>query len=315
MWGMSRIGSRLVPRTLDTFKQCCSTQAIVNSRQKLFYDEKVQSLLKSLTGLNQQKIFRARRDQKPRERSVYQFLTDEELAALQEEFTLKAEKKIQMPPVMTEREPKGRVLEEDPHLVGFDISKHVFTDITFGVSDRERIVVVRDPDGTLRTANWEEQDRVNQTYYPREGRKHKTPPMFEPEQLETLLGPEKYEYILDRNCVQFEPDHPLYIRTAEMVYNHIIETKNFDTLHSTRHYGPLVFHMCCTNQIDEFIIHLILKKDLESAANVVEVFVRITKDPSVVIVSGSAEHTIRNFASSPASKKQQKIMMALEKVV
>ena len=32
------------------------------------------------------------------------------------------------------REPKGRVLEEDPHLVGFDISKHVFTDITFGVS-------------------------------------------------------------------------------------------------------------------------------------------------------------------------------------
>ena len=33
--------------------------------------------------------------------------------------------------------------------------------------DRERLIVVRDIDGTLRTATWEEHDRMNQIYYPR----------------------------------------------------------------------------------------------------------------------------------------------------
>ena len=34
---------------------------------------------------------------------------------------------------MDEREVTSRVLEEDEDLVGFDTSKYVFTDITFGV--------------------------------------------------------------------------------------------------------------------------------------------------------------------------------------
>ena len=64
---------------------------------------------------------------------------------------------------------------------------------------RSRIIVVREPDGSLRTCSWEEKDRVNQIYFPKEGRRHYTPQMFEPEHLETILGPEKYEYILDRS--------------------------------------------------------------------------------------------------------------------
>ena len=46
----------------------------------------------------------------------------------------------------------------------------VFTDISFGVHDRERLVVVREADGTLRQAEWEERDRVNQIYFPKKGR-------------------------------------------------------------------------------------------------------------------------------------------------
>ena len=116
----------------------------------------------------------------------------------QAEIRAKAEVKLHMPPVMEEREVVSRVLEEDPDLVGFDTCNYVFTDITFGVSDRSRVVVVRQPDGKLRTANWEEQDRLNQIYFPTEGRKHYTPQMFEPDNLQEILGPEKYEYILDR---------------------------------------------------------------------------------------------------------------------
>ena len=71
---------------------------------------------------------------------------------------------------------------------------------------RSRIIVVREPDGSLRTCSWEEKDRVNQIYFPKEGRRHYTPQMFEPEQLEIILGPEKYEYILDRS-VQLSLSH------------------------------------------------------------------------------------------------------------
>ena len=58
--------------------------------------------------------------------------------------------------------------------------------------------MVREASGELRTADWEEQDRLNQIYFPTEGRRHYTPQMFEPEHLSNILGPDKYEYILDR---------------------------------------------------------------------------------------------------------------------
>ena len=41
--------------------------------------------------------------------------------------------------------------------------------------------------------------------------------MFLKEQLEELLNNDRYLYILDRNCEQFEPDNPSYIATAEAV--------------------------------------------------------------------------------------------------
>ena len=47
----------------------------------------------------------------------------------------------------------------------------MFTDITYGVHDRERFIVVREPDGILRHAQGEERDRLNQIYFPHLGRK------------------------------------------------------------------------------------------------------------------------------------------------
>lgn len=298
---------------VHVFRQSSAAAGV--RKQDIFYDTEVQSILKSLTGRNHDKVFRVRRVGRPAtERSVFQFLTDEELKELQQEADQKAEKKLQMPPVMNEREETGMVLEEDPLLVGLDVSKFVFTDITYGVSDRERLVVVRETDGTLRTANWDERDRMDQIYYPREGRKHYLLPMFEPENLAELLKDEtKYEYILDRNCLQFEPDHPLYIRTAETVYNHINEKKTFNVLHSTRHYGPMVFYLCWCKQIDDFIVHKILNQNLAGAAEAVKLFSLIHKDTSLEMGQDDRT-TVRNFASSPAARRGDKIKMALEKL-
>lgn len=48
---------------------------------------------------------------------------------------------------------------------------------------QKRLIVARDPDGTLRHANMSERFRMNQIYFPIQGRKLRTPRMFEPEYL------------------------------------------------------------------------------------------------------------------------------------
>ena len=121
----------------------------------------------------------------------------------------KADRKLQMPPVMDEvrvsesigmgskkmdtnflsqREDIDVVLDRDGAIKGYDASPIVFTDITFGVHNRDRIIVVREPDGTLREASWEQRDRVNQIYFPTEERKLDVPAMFEAEELKNILG-------------------------------------------------------------------------------------------------------------------------------
>ena len=168
------------------------------AKETIFFKSEVQSLLRQMTGMDNEKIFRLRREGNDPVKPIYQFMTEAELAEAREEARLKAETKLKMTPVMEERSSTTRTLEEDPDMAGFDTSKYVFTDITFGVPDRSRIIVVREQNGTLRTSNWEEQDRLNQIYFPTEGRRHYTPAMFEPDNLQQILGPEKYEYILDR---------------------------------------------------------------------------------------------------------------------
>ena len=64
-------------------------------------------------------------------------MTEEELQEAREEARKKAERKLQMTPVMEERDSAtSETLETDPQLAGFDTCKYVFTDITFGVPDR-----------------------------------------------------------------------------------------------------------------------------------------------------------------------------------
>lgn len=46
-----------------------------------------------------------------------------------------------------------------------------------------RLIVVREPDGTLREANKDERHRMNQLYFPVKGRSLYHPRMFQPENL------------------------------------------------------------------------------------------------------------------------------------
>jgi len=287
------------------------------SKEKLFFDAEVQNLLSRMTGLDFEKVFERRKLGKDPERPIYMFMTEEELEEARFVAKNKAENILKMPPVMDERSRASQVLEKDEQLIGFDTSNYVFTDISFGISDRSRIIVVREPDGTLRTSNWDEQDRLNQTYFPRDGRRHYIPAMFQTENLKPILEPSRYEYVLDRNCLQFEPDHPVYIQTCETVYEHINEHRHFDALHSTRHYGPMVFSFCWNKQLDELLAHLIWNDRLEEAVDAIKVYIKIhpeCKTSSLDQSSTSGEDLVRSFAKHE-SLKAGKVNMALEKLL
>lgn len=55
---------------------------------------------------------------------------------MQAEVQVKAKEKVQMPPIVPLRTDLGQVLEVNKDIIGFDSSKFIFTDITFGVSDK-----------------------------------------------------------------------------------------------------------------------------------------------------------------------------------
>ena len=126
------------------------------------------------------------------------------------------------------------------------------------------------------------------------------------------LGPERYDYILNRNCVQFEPDHPTYIRTAEAVYEDINAHGHYDVLHSTRHYGPMVFYLAHNKKCDDLIVHYLRRKSLDEAASVVRVFGLLHEDSEVAgNLHLAALDLIRLYTNSD-SLKSSKVHLTLE---
>ena len=82
-------------------------------------------------------------------------------------------------------------------------------------------------------------------------------------------------YVLDKNCVQFEPDHPTYVETAQYVYDFIDSMGHFEVLHSTRHYGPMVFHLIWEKRADNLIVYYLKKLQLEEASKVSTILINI----------------------------------------
>ncbi|KAI8434699.1 hypothetical protein MSG28_003229 [Choristoneura fumiferana] len=184
-----------------------------------FFSPDIQALLKRLSRPDLAKVFRKRTSSGlPVLRTPkYKFLTTEEL-----------EIEVQ--------QPIHDVLSQDPALIGYDTSKYIFTDISFGVDNEHRIIVERQPDGTLQSCDHDIRKRLNQVYFPIKGRKIREPSMFtDDEKFNSLLDRDQYEFVLDRACIQYEPDEPS----------------------STRHFGPLVFYLTWHQSIDSLMLDLL----------------------------------------------------------
>lgn len=151
-----------------------------------FFNEEVQTILKTVTRPLTEKVFRRQLNSEKLVEPEYKFMTDEELEKAMHKANKKLWERLQMPPVVKIRDEDGRILSKDPALQGYSDAKLMITDITFGISNKERIIAVREPDGTLRKAFNHEKDRLNQVYFPIHGREVFMPKMFQEEYLQVI---------------------------------------------------------------------------------------------------------------------------------
>lgn len=87
-----------------------------------------------------------------------------------------------------------------------------------------------------------------------------------------------FEFILDRACLQFEPDDPEYHRVTKEVYSYVNKLKKFDALRSTRHFGPLAFQLAWENNIDTLLLELIESENIEEAGQLVRLYHKLHPD-------------------------------------
>ncbi|ALC47484.1 mRpS22 [Drosophila busckii] len=246
--------------------------------QPLFTDSETQRLLQSMTQLQLDKVFRQRTV--PDNSSETKFMTTLQLEKQFVKTIEKAKHLLQMPPVVKIKQDTERIISKDPAMKDFATTKFVFTDITFGLRHSERKVVVRDVDGSLSYASLDTTKRMNQLYFPLEGRKSYTPRMFADEQLlQRCLDEHKYEFILDRLLVQYEPYETEFHNISARVYEHLNESKQFDLLRSTRHFGPMAFFYAWHSCIDDLLYDMIRNDYLHNAVELIALSYKIHQVP------------------------------------
>lgn len=76
---------------------------------------------------------------------------------------------------------------------------------------KDRVTMVREPSGALRTATVEENDRMVRMFFESKYRPVIEPTIFEANTLRSRLAEGKHIYVLDYACHYFLPDNPRYI--------------------------------------------------------------------------------------------------------
>lgn len=213
-----------------------------------------------------------------------------------------------MPPVLKVIDDSCKVLSSDKGIKNFSPYTHVFTDVSFGLKNNERSVVIRKPDGVLQEAPFEIKKRVWQIYFPMKNRSFHEPKMFEQDNLKRLLNEHQYEFILDMACNQYEPYELSYHQISSQVYQHINEHLQFEALRSTRHFGPMAFFFAWNKIIDELLLDMIRNDYLKNGVELIYLMFKLNniKESTEIIkkikIGGNQEEQIKNTVKSLLSR-------------
>ncbi|XP_038816971.1 28S ribosomal protein S22, mitochondrial-like [Salvelinus namaycush] len=239
-----------------------------------FLDAEVQDILTRITGLNLEKVFRPiKQELKPPE---YKLMTDAQLKEATQSAREQAQRLLKMPPVLPERKPIIDVLSEDKILEGMDTAEYVFTDITFNIPHRELFIVIREPTRTLKKASWEDRERILQVYFPKEGRR--------------LTAPR----------LQGEP---------EGACSHLADLEKmgkYDLLHSTRHFGGLVWYLVNARRVDGLIIDMLQKDLWQDAVSLVGLFNKVHPHSETVQDASSQQASGLDLLKIYAKRESQR---------
>lgn len=157
---------------------------------------------------------------------------------------------------------------------------------------QERLIVIRESNGTLREATREERHRTNQIFYPVEERNIDMPKMFEEPALtvrgcarllihrliyvqnifQAMFERGAYKLLLDNACLHLEPEDSQYIELCHKAYEHIALTGQFDQLWSTRHFGGMVYYYAFYRKADPLLHHLAISERFNDAYNFLRLY-------------------------------------------
>lgn len=276
-----------------------SKRALTTDIGQVFFNQNVQKLLKDITRYDEKKIFAQKVVPRLRTPKLV-FMTDSQLKKAKQDAYDLVKARLQMPPVLAPDLSEPEVLARDEEIAGYTNFKIMFIDIGPGISNRERLMSVREPDGTLRFPTHEERSRLNHMFFTEKYRSIDPPQLFEEKNLNKLLDRKEYIYVLNRACVQFEPDDPRYVKVTSHVYNYIDRKNDFDKLRSTRHFGPMSLYLAHTKNADNLILEMLAKKLIEDAYKLVKIY---NTCHNIDFDSDDHMATLRNYADNHSAKK------------
>lgn len=269
---------------------------------RIFIRDDVQNILKSITRFDEEILF-ARRTMPTIATPRFVFMTDQQLAKAKEMAYDAVKPRMQFPVVMRPVKNEDTPICYEPEIQGAMPNKVIFIDIGRNCSEKSRLMSVREPNGLLRWPTFNERSRMNNLFFPQKERSIEVPKLFTvKELLQSVLNRGDYVYLLDRACLQFEPNDPQFVQICCNVYNFIDLKGHYDKLRSTRHFGPMSLYLAYYKRIDNLLLDMLKRDYLDDAAQLVKLYL-IANDLDTFKNSLSEIDVVKEYTDKYSLKK------------
>lgn len=81
-----------------------------------------------------------------------------------------------------------------------------------------------------------------------------------------------YLILLNKACVQFEPNDPDFIRVTHRIYDYVNEVKDYEILYSTRFFGPMVFYLAWYKKLDNLVAYFLKKGNISDCVDIIKLY-------------------------------------------
>jgi small subunit ribosomal protein S22 len=131
-----------------------------------------------------------------------------------------------------------------------------------------------------------------------------------------VLDREDYEFILDRACVQYNPDNAEYHRITQKTYDEVNNKQKYDKLRSTRHYGSMIFYLAWSKNLNNLLFENIETGKIEDGALAIKLYyilnprenISLKNDYIEIIADFIKNETNNNMKLLNALNKYKKIL-------